>query len=59
MLPRNRYVKLGLMMLMLWRTPTPSVLAETPREQLQGTIDRVVEVLRTIRGAEEIGRAHV
>src|SRR3989442_11991530 len=56
MLPRNRYVKLGLMMLMLWWTPTPSVLAETPREQLQGTIDRVVEVLRTIRGAEDIER---
>src|SRR5437870_3550138 len=56
MLARNWCVKLGLMMLMLWWTPTPKALAETPREQLQRTIDRVIEVLRTIRSVEEIER---
>ncbi len=56
MLARNWYVKLGLMMLVLWWTPTPKVPAETPREQLQGTIERVMEVLHTIRGVEDIER---
>jgi phospholipid transport system substrate-binding protein len=33
-----------------------NVAAESPKEQLQGSIDRVIEVLRTIRSPEDIER---
>ena len=56
MLVRSRYVKIGLIGLLLWSSSTAKVLAGTPREQLQGTIDRVMDVLRTIRSVEDIAR---
>jgi phospholipid transport system substrate-binding protein len=50
-----RYLNLGLIVLVLF-TFAPNVTAESPKEQLQGTIDRIIEVLRTIRGPEDIDR---
>lgn len=57
MLAKNRYVKLGLMALLLWWTPAPKVLAETPKQQLQGTIDRVMEVIRTPQRANDMAQS--
>lgn len=56
MLGRNTYVKSGLIALVLCFWPAPKVFAETPRQQLEGTIDRVMEVMRTIRSVEDIER---
>ena len=53
---RNIYLKSGLIALVLFTCPVPKALAETPRRQLQGTIDRVMEVLGTIRSREDIER---
>jgi phospholipid transport system substrate-binding protein len=39
---------------MLFLTFAPNAAAESAKEQLQGTIDRVIEVLRTIRSADDI-----
>jgi phospholipid transport system substrate-binding protein len=39
---------------MLFLTFAPNAAAESAKEQLQGTIDRVIEVLRTIRSTEDI-----
>jgi phospholipid transport system substrate-binding protein len=50
-----RYLNLGLIVLVLF-TFAPNVTAESPKEQLQGTIDRIIELLRTIRGPEDIDR---
>jgi phospholipid transport system substrate-binding protein len=38
----------------LFLTFAPNAAAESAKEQLQGTIDRVIEVLRTIRSSEDI-----
>ncbi|MBI2988878.1 MAG: ABC transporter substrate-binding protein [Deltaproteobacteria bacterium] len=57
MLGRNIYLKSGLIALVLCFWPAPKALAETPRQQLQGTIDRVMEVMQTIRSAEDIERS--
>ncbi|MBI4523815.1 MAG: ABC transporter substrate-binding protein [Deltaproteobacteria bacterium] len=54
MLGRTRCLKLGLIVMVLCFGSPSRVMAETPREQLQGTIDRVIEVLQTIRSAEDI-----
>lgn len=35
---------------------SPNAAAESAKEQLQGTMDRVIEVLRTIRSPEDIDR---
>ena len=50
-----RYVNVAFIALML-STFAPSVQAETPKEQLQGTIDSVMKVLGTIRGRDEIDK---
>jgi phospholipid transport system substrate-binding protein len=40
----------------LFLTFAQNVAAESAKEQLQGTMDRVIEVLRTIRGPEDIDK---
>jgi phospholipid transport system substrate-binding protein len=48
-----RYLNFGLIVLVLF-TFASKAIAESPKEQLQGTIDRVIEVLRTIRSPQDI-----
>jgi phospholipid transport system substrate-binding protein len=50
-------LKLGLIVSVLFVGFAPNVAAESAKEQLQGTIDRVIEVLRTIRSAEDIEKS--
>jgi phospholipid transport system substrate-binding protein len=49
-----RYLNLGLIVSVLFLAFAENARAESPKEQLEGTIDRVIEVLRTIRTAEDI-----
>lgn len=56
MLGRNTYLKLGLIAMVLCFGPNPRAVADTPKAQVQGTIERVLEVLRTIRSVEDIAR---
>jgi phospholipid transport system substrate-binding protein len=51
---KYRYLNCGLIILVLFLTFAPNAAAESAKEQLQITIDRVIEVLRTIRGPEDI-----
>jgi hypothetical protein len=44
-----RYLNCGLLIWVLLLALAPTAGADSAKEQLQGTIDRVVEVLRTIR----------
>src|SRR5215510_6715144 len=53
---KYRYLNFGLIVSLLFLTFAPNAAAESAREQLQGTIDRVSEILRTIRSAEDIER---
>jgi len=53
---KYRYLNFGLIVTMLFLTFAPNAAAETAKEQLQGTMNRVIEVLRTIRGPEDIER---
>jgi phospholipid transport system substrate-binding protein len=53
---KYRYLNFGLIVSMLFLTFAPNAAAETAKEQLQGTMNRVIEVLRTIRGPEDIER---
>ena len=55
MSPKYRFFNLGLVVLALF-TFAPNATAESPREQLQSTIDRVIEVLRTIQSPADIER---
>jgi phospholipid transport system substrate-binding protein len=48
-----RYLNLGLIVLVLFPF-APNATAESPKEQLQGTVDRVIEVLRTIESPRDI-----
>jgi phospholipid transport system substrate-binding protein len=48
-----RYLHVGLIVLLLF-TFDSNAVAESPKEQLQGTIDRVVEVLQTIESPRDI-----
>ena len=52
-LPINRYMKSALLVLMLWQIPAPVVAAETPKQQLQATMERVMVVTRTFRSASD------
>ena len=52
-MPINRYMKLALLILMLWQIPAPVAAAETPRQQLQGTMERVMAVTQTFRSASD------
>ena len=54
MLAKYRYVNSALIVSVLFLTFAPNAAAESAKEQLQGTIDRVIEVLRTIRSPEGI-----
>jgi phospholipid transport system substrate-binding protein len=54
MLAKYRYLNCGLIVLVLFLTFAPNAAAESAKEQLQGTIDRVIEVLRTIHSAQDI-----
>jgi len=51
---RYRYLNCGLIISVLFLTFAPNAAAESAKEQLQGTIDRVIEVLQTIRSSEDI-----
>ena len=53
---KYRYLNFGLIVSMLFLTFAPNAAAESAKEQLQGTMNRVIEVLRTIRGPEDIER---
>jgi phospholipid transport system substrate-binding protein len=50
-----RYLNFAVVVLVLL-TFASNATAESPKEQLQGTIDRVIEVLRTIRSPADIDR---
>ena len=56
MLAKYRHLNFGLLLSVLFLTFAPNAAAESAKEQLQGTMDRVVEVLRTIRSPEDIER---
>ena len=56
MSPKCRYLNFGLIVSLLFLTFAPNAAAESAKAQLQGTIDRVIEVLRTIRSPEDIER---
>ncbi len=49
----NQYVKLTVMALLLWPGAASSALAQTPKEQLQATMESVMEIARTFRSAED------
>jgi phospholipid transport system substrate-binding protein len=53
---KYRYLNCGLIMSVLFLTFAPNAAAEGAKEQLQGTIDSVIEVLGTIQSAEDIER---
>ena len=50
-----RYLNFGLIVLVLF-TFASNAVAASPTEQLQGTIDRVIEVLQTIRSPRDIDK---
>lgn len=52
-MPINRYMKLALLVLMLWQIPAPVAAAETPKQQLQATVERIMEVFKTFKSAED------
>jgi phospholipid transport system substrate-binding protein len=56
MLPKYRYLNLGLMVSVLFLTFASKASAESAKEQLQATIDHVIEVLKTIQNPEDIER---
>jgi ABC-type transporter MlaC component len=51
----NRSLILGLIVLALF-TFDSNAIAESPKQQLQGPIDRVIEVLQTIRSPHDINK---
>jgi phospholipid transport system substrate-binding protein len=53
---KYRYLNCGLIISVLFLMFSPNAAAESAKEQLQGTIDHVIEVLRTIHSAEDIER---
>ena len=56
MSPKYRYLNLGLIVSVFFLTFAPNAAAESAKAQLQGTIDRIIEVLRTIRSPGDIER---
>jgi len=50
------YLYFGLILSVLFLTFVPNAAADSAKEQLQATIDRVIEVLRTIQSPEDIER---
>jgi phospholipid transport system substrate-binding protein len=53
---KYRYLSFGVIVLVVVMTFAPNAAATSAKEQLQGTIDRVIRVLRTIQGPEDIER---
>jgi phospholipid transport system substrate-binding protein len=53
---QHRYLNLALIVSVLFLMFAPNAAAEGPKEQLQGTIDSVIKVLRTIESREDIER---
>ena len=53
---KYRCLNFGLIVSVLFLTFAPNAAAESAKEQLRGTFDRVIEVLLTIRSPEEIDR---
>ena len=53
---KHRYIIFRLVAPMLFLMLASNAAAESAKEQLQGTMDRVIEVLRTIRGPEDIDK---
>jgi phospholipid transport system substrate-binding protein len=53
---KNKYLIFGLIVLVLFLELTAKASADSAKEQLQDTMDRVIEVLQTIRSAEDIER---
>jgi phospholipid transport system substrate-binding protein len=53
---KYRYFNCGLLISVLFLTFAPKAAADSAKEQLQGTIDRVIEVLRTMRSQGDIER---
>jgi phospholipid transport system substrate-binding protein len=53
---KYRYLNCGLIISVLFLTFATNAAAESAKEQLQGTVDRVIEVLQTIRSSEDIER---
>jgi len=53
---KYRYLNCGLLISVLLLAFARTAGADSAKEQLQGTIDSVVEVLRTIRSQEDIER---
>ena len=51
---KYRYLNFGLIVSVPLLTFATNAAAESAKEQLQGTMDRVIEVLRTIRSPEDI-----
>ena len=51
---KYRYLNCGLIISVLVLTFAPNAAAESAKEQLQGTINRVIEILRTIHSVEDI-----
>jgi phospholipid transport system substrate-binding protein len=51
---KYRYLNCGLILSVLFLTFAPNAASESAKEQLQGTIDRVIEVLQTIRSSDDI-----
>ena len=54
MSPEHRYLNFALIVSVLFLMFAPNAAAETAKEQLQVSIDRVIEVLRTIRSPKDI-----
>jgi phospholipid transport system substrate-binding protein len=53
---KYRYLNRGLIMSVVFLTFVPNAAAESAKEQLEGTMDRIIEVLQTIRSPEDIER---
>ena len=56
MSPKHRYLNLALIVSALFLMFAPNAAAENAKEQLQGTIDHVIEVLQTIQSPDDIER---
>ena len=56
MSPEHRYLNLALIVSALFLMFAPNAAAESAKEQLQGTIDHVIEVLQTIQSPDDIER---
>lgn len=51
---KQRYLNFASIVTALFLMFAPKAAADSAKEQLQGTVDSVIEVLRTIRSAEDI-----